>query len=335
MPPDRTSDDDAVATRSDAETSLQSGTDIRSWATVYLKGIAMGAADSVPGVSGGTIALITGIYERLIRALTALDPRVLEHVPDLDSADGRRRLLADFRAMDAFFLIVLGLGIATSIVTISRVVHAALGLARPQTFAFFFGLIAASAVVLYDQLSIDTRFELGAAVVGFVVAFLISGVSGGGGFGHALPVVFLAGAVAVSATVLPGISGAFILLLLGQYEFLTGTLTAFVDGLLALGANDLLSNLAVVLTFCVGAAVGVVTIAHAVKHALERRRDATLAFLVSLMVGSLRLPIIEVVDGVEATAVADVTTALGAALVGGVAVLVLDYYTEDISTVAA
>ncbi|WP_417750468.1 DUF368 domain-containing protein [Salinibaculum salinum] len=308
---------------------------VRAWLTIYLKGLAMGAADSVPGVSGGTIALISGIYERLIDALTALDPRVLQQVPDLDSPDGRRRFVAELQRMDVVFLVVLGLGVATSIVTISRVVHVALEIARPQTFAFFFGLIAASAVVLYDQLSLETPLQIGAAVTGFLLAFFVTGISNGTGFGHALPLVFVAGAVAISAMVLPGISGAFLLILFGQYEYLTGVLTDLVDGLLAFGADDLLSNVVVVATFGCGAVLGLFTVAHAVNWALEEYREATIAFLVSLMVGSLRLPVVEVVSGVDATALAGVTTALGAALVGAVAVLLLDYYTEDLSTVAA
>nr|WP_302082867.1 DUF368 domain-containing protein [Salinibaculum sp. KK48] len=314
---------------------MHATTGVRAWLTVYLKGLAMGAADSVPGVSGGTIALIAGIYERLIDALTALDPRLLRKVPELDSADGRQEVLSDLRRMDAYFLVVLGLGVATSIVTVSRIVHGALTMARPQTFAFFFGLIAASAVVLYDQLSLETPLQIGAAIVGFVFAFLVSGISNGAGLGHALPLIFVAGAVAISAMVLPGISGAFLLILLGQYEYLTGVLTDLVDGLLAFGADDLLANVGVVVTFGSGAVIGLFTVAHAVNRALEEYREATIAFLVSLMVGSLRLPAAEVLGGVEVTAVADVTTVLGTALVGAIAVLLLDYYTEDLSTVAA
>jgi len=295
----------------------------------------MGAADSVPGVSGGTIALITGIYERLIAALTALDPRILQRLPEANTSDGRQHILSDLRRMDAFFLVVLGLGVATSIVAISRFVHAALELARPQTFAFFFGLIAASAIVLYEHLSLRTPLEIAAAVGGFALAFLLSGVStGGGGLGHGLPVIFAAGAIAVSATVLPGISGALILLLLGQYEYLAGQLTGFVDALLALGGDGLVSGLLVVVTFLLGAVVGVVTIAHLVTRALDRQREATIAFLVSLMVGSLRLPAVEILDGADLMAFADVTTVVGAALVGALAVLLLDYYTEDLTEVA-
>lgn len=315
------------------ETETATGGGLREWVTIYLKGVAMGAADSVPGVSGGTIALITGIYERLIAAVTALDPRVLRHLPAVGGVEGRQNLLDDLRGMDLFFLVVLGLGVATSIVTISRVVHAALEVARPETFAFFFGLIAASAVVLYDQLKLQTPLQIGAAVVGFTLAFLVSGVSSGTGFGHALPVVFLAGAVAISAMVLPGISGAFILLLLGQYEYLTGTLTEFVDSVLALGGSDLVDSLVIVTTFGCGAVVGLLTVAHLVKRALEKRRAATIAFLVSLMVGSLRLPVLEVVDGVETATLPDLGTVGGAAVVGAVAVLLLDFYTEDLSSV--
>lgn len=314
---------------------MHATTGVRGWLTIYLKGLAMGAADSVPGVSGGTIALIAGIYERLIDALTALDPRVLGQIPELDTADGRRNFVGDLRGMDVFFLVALGLGVVTSIVTISRVVHVALEMARPQTFAFFFGLIAASAVVLYDQLSLETPLEIGSAVAGFLIAFVVSGVSNGAGLGHALPLIFLAGSVAISAMVLPGISGAFILILLGQYEYLTGVLTNLVDGVLAFGAGDFLANLSVVVTFGGGAVVGLFTVAHGVRRALDEYREATIAFLVSLMVGSLRLPAAEVASGVELTALPAVTTALGAALAGAVAVLLLDYYTEDLSTVAA
>jgi putative membrane protein len=124
------------------------------------------------------------------------------------------------------------------------------------------------------------------------------------------------------------------LLLLGQYEYLTGQLTAFVDAVLALGGDGLVSAFLVVLTFLSGAAVGVVSIAHIVKRALDRQREATIAFLVSLMVGSLRLPVVEVLDGADLMTFADVTTVVGAAIAGALAVLLLDYYTEDLTEVA-
>lgn len=306
----------------------------RELAVVYLKGIAMGAADTVPGVSGGTVALIVGIYERLIRALTALDPAVLSHLPQLHRRQSRAALWRDLRRMDAFFLLALGLGVVTSVVSVSRVVYTASQAYEPQTFAFFFGLIGASAVVLSDQLSVRTVGQAGAAVVGFGVAFLLAGASGDGALGHALPVVFVSGAVGITAMVLPGVSGAFILLLFGQYTFLTGTLKRFVDDLLVAatggGSEGLAAGAAVVGTFLAGALVGVVTVAHLIRRALDRYRAATLTFLVSLMVGSLRLPVVRVLDSVGVWSATSALSVLGVAAVGGGAVLVLDHYTDDL-----
>jgi len=307
---------------------------LRGLVVVYLKGAAMGGADSVPGVSGGTIALITGIYERLIGALTSLDPRVLRHVPRLHRRQDRREFRDALRRMDVPFLVALGLGAVTSLVTLSRLVHTALELYRPQTFAFFFGLIAASAVVLYRDVTVRTAGQAGAAVAGFVVALVVTGASGSGLVGHALPVVFVAGSVAVTATVLPGISGAFILILLGQYEYLTGVLKRFVDDALSLvtggNAAGLIDGGVVVAVFGVGAIVGILVAAHTIRSALERYRVATLAFLVSLMVGSLRYPAEEVWASVgEWTPTAGLSVA-GIAVVGAVAVILFDHYTADI-----
>jgi len=306
---------------------------LRGLGSVYLKGVAMGAADTIPGVSGGTIALITGIYERFVRALTRLDPRVLRHLPGLHRVEGRRALLADLREMDVFFLVALGLGVLTAVLTLSRVVHAALVGFRASTFAFFFGLIAASAVVLYDAVDVSTPGQVGAALAGFVFAFLVAGVSGASAVPHDLPVVFLAGAVGITAMVLPGVSGAFILLLLGQYTYLTGVLSEFVDAVLATltgGSGPLVSLGAVVVVFVAGASVGILTVAHLIRRALDTYRAATLAFLVSLMVGSLRLPVVEVLENVGAWTPLSAAAIGGAGLIGALAVLVLDRYTGDL-----
>lgn len=303
---------------------------LREWLTVYLKGIMMGAADAVPGVSGGTIALITGIYERLIAAVTALDLGLLALFARAHTADGRARLRAGLVEADVAFLAVLGTGVVTAVVTASRVLEVVLTEARGLTFAFFFGLIAASAVVLYRQVALDAVDRLVAAVAGFVVAFLLTDPSLGGALPNTLPVVFLGGAIAVSAMVLPGISGSFLLLLLGQYTFLVASLTAFTDGLLALGSPELVAAGTVVVTFVAGAAVGLLSVAHAVKWALEARRGATLAFLVSLMIGALRLPVAEVAEATAAWTLGTAALTVGVALVGGAAVLLADRYTDDI-----
>jgi len=307
----------------------------RDLLVVYLKGVAMGTADAIPGVSGGTIALITGIYERLIAAITSLDPRLLGHAAGLHSRPGRRRLAEALREMDVPFLLVLGAGVLTAVIVVARVAVHALEVARAPTYAFFFGLIAASAVVLYREVEPSTPGQIGAGVAGFAVAFVVAGASGSDVLAHSLPVVFLAGTIAISAMVLPGISGAAILILLGQYHYLSETLTAFVDRLLALLDRGTLDALVdpgtVVVTFLAGAVIGLLTVAHVIKRALDAYRVGTLVFLVSLLVGTLRLPVVEVLEAVGEWDGITTATILGAAAVGGLAVLALDYFTDDLS----
>ena len=326
----------APTEREGVETAAEGGP-LREYLVVYLKGVAMGAADTLPGVSGGTIALVTGIYERLIAALTALDPRVLGLAPRLHAAEGRRRFASELRRMDVPFLVALGLGVVTVVVLLSRVVHAALATYEVETAAFFLGLIAASAIVLYREVSLETVPRALAALLGFAVAFLLAGASEGSGTVAGqppLPLVFGVAAVAISAMVLPGVSGAFILYLVGQYEYLTGVLKAFVDHVIALPTRGvspaLVESGTVVVTFVAGALLGVFSVAYAVRWALDRAHAATLAFLVSLMVGSLRLPVETVGSGVETWTARTATGVAAALLAGGLAIYLLDRYTADL-----
>ncbi|OYR56284.1 DUF368 domain-containing protein [Halorubrum halodurans] len=305
-------------------------TDVREWIAIYLKGLAMGTADAVPGVSGGTIALVVGIYERLIAAVTAIDPdriaRVLAGVRASERPDAR----AAFREVDGGFLAVLGAGIGTAVVLVLSLVDGLLAAFPVATYGFFFGLIAASAVVLYGAVDLATTGRKAAAVCGFLAAFLASGYAATA-LGHALPVVFVSGAIAVSAMVLPGLSGSLLLVVLGQYEFMSGTLAAFLDGIAAAaageGAAGITGAVPTIVAFLAGGVVGLFTIAHAVRRALEAARAATLAFLVSLIVGALRAPVIEVsmrlADSGETWASAFPRFA-AAALVGAVAVIAVD-----------
>ncbi|MFB6164276.1 MAG: DUF368 domain-containing protein [Haloarculaceae archaeon] len=294
----------------------------------------MGAADSVPGVSGGTIAFITGIYERLIAAITGIDVALIATLPRLHTAAGRTAFRERLVRMDAAFLVVLGTGVVSAVVLVSRVVQAALAAAPAPTYAFFFGLIAASAVVLYGEVSLGTPGRLAAAAVGFALAFVVSGVTQATGLGHSVAFVFAAGAVAITAMILPGISGAFFLLLLGQYDYLTATLTIFTDGLVALADGASLGRLVepgvTIAAFAAGALVGLLTIAHVIRWALTEHRAATLAFLVSLMVGALRLPIAEVLANTTAWTTAAAVVVVAAALAGAGVVLLLDHYTDDL-----
>jgi putative membrane protein len=229
---------------------------LREWATLYLKGVAMGSADAVPGVSGGTIALIVGIYERLIAAVTAVDPsriwRVLAGVRPANIPDAR----AAFHEMDGAFLAVLLAGIGTAVVVVLSGVNYLLTIRPVATYGFFFGLIAASAAVLLGGVELDTPRRKAAAVGGFALAFLASGYASTA-LGSSLPVVFVAGAVAVSAMILPGVSGSLLLVVLGQYEYMSGTVSRFVDGIAAValgnGTDALGETLPPVAAFLLGA----------------------------------------------------------------------------------
>lgn len=306
----------------------------RNWLSIYLKGMFMGAADTVPGVSGGTIALITGIYERLVTAIATIDIGLLRDTLGIGTNDERLSLRNAAVRVDLVFLVILGLGIFTAILSVSRVVAFGLEEFRAPMNAFFFGLIAASALVLYGEVALDTPKRGIAAVFSAGFAFVLTGATASGGVSHALPVVLVAGIVTSSAMLLPGISGAAILYVLGQYEYLIGALHGFIGALANFAASgditEVVTDGTVVLTFLAGVAVGLITIAHAVRWALRRDRGTTLTVLVSLMVGALRLPAEEVLSHTGHWNASATLGVILAALIGAIMVLLLDRYTDDL-----
>lgn len=307
--------------------------DKREAVTIYLKGIAMGAAATVPGVSGGTIALIAGIYDRFIEALTRLDVGLIKLLPGIASTDGRARLIDAIIERDIAFLIALFLGILTAVLTLARVINAALGAYPGPTFAFFGGLIGASAVVLYDRRWLSRPHHVGAAIAGFSIAYVVTGATATDVFPETLFMIFIAAMFAITGMVLPGLSGSFILLIFGQFEYLTGVVTSFGDNVTALASNgeveSLVADLVVLGTFIVGAIIGFLTTAYAVRESLDRYPGATFAFLVSLMVGALRLPILEVADATEPS-MGPILTVVAAALAGVLLIAVLERATTSV-----
>jgi len=312
----------------------------RQWAKTFVVGLFMGTADGVPGVSGGTIALIAGIYERLIAAINEVSPgRFLDGVVALTPLDGGislDRAAAVLEEVDGWFLVALLGGIGTAVVLVGQAVEYADEHAPVLMFGFFFGLIGASALVLLREVAIRTAAEVVAALAGVAIAFYASGQSeallGSGG----IPVVFVAGAIAVSAMILPGLSGSLLLVILGQYTYMYAQLGNFLDGLVALATEGSVAALgdsgAVVVVFLLGGLVGLFTIARVVRAALDANRQVTYAFLVALVLGALRAPI-TALDGAEYSVVWNTPTiqAFAAlAVVGAALVFVLDYYAVDI-----
>lgn len=306
---------------------------MREFLVVYLKGFSMGSADVVPGVSGATIALILGIYDRLIRAITAIDPRAFRSAVRVSQPAERAALRAELERIDATFLLALGLGIGTAIVVLSEVLYTAVTEYPVPTYGFFFGLIAASALVLYGEIERWTGRRIAVSAVGIALAAAVTSLTQAG-VSHGPAMIVLAGAVAVCAMILPGVSGSLFLLLLGQYAYITGTVSAFVDALVGLlegeGLAPVLETGTVLALFALGAVVGLFTMAHAVRRALERYRATTLAFLVSLMVGALRLPIVEVTTNLGVSPAERPAAAVVAGVFGAAAVTVVDRYTTGI-----
>ncbi len=326
--------DRGVDADADADRGVDADADGPSRLGIYLRGVCMGTADAVPGVSGGTIALLTGIYDRLIAAITSVTPgvarRALAALVGVVTrrGDGVAELRSVLRDVDAAFLVALGAGIATAILTVTRLLHVALETAPVATYGFFFGLIAASAVALRGQFRVDTAGRVGAAVAGFLVAFLASGHAEAA-LGATPLTTFLAGVVAVSAMILPGISGSLMLVLLGQYDRMSGALSAFVDAVFALASGgDVAAVVAAavpVVVFCLGGVVGLLTVAHAVRRALAVYRRATMTFLVALVVGALRAPVVEAASETGGWTTGAVGGFVGLAVVGAAAVFALDY----------
>lgn len=229
--------------------------------------MAMGAADIVPGVSGGTMALILGIYERLIESLRSLArPRFLGLVRQGRFAEAAKHA-------DILFLVVLAAGIFTSVLSLARVLESLLENQPVLVNSFFFGLIVGSVWLVGRQIEEFTPLRwilLGAATI---ATFLFVGLSPGES--PSTPwFLFLAGALAVSALLLPGISGAFILVLLDKYEFALAAISGLQFGaLLPLG---------------LGAVTGLLTFTQLLGWLFHHYRHATLAILTGVMLGSLR-----------------------------------------------
>lgn len=241
--------------------------------TLALKGMAMGIAEVIPGVSGGTIAFITGIYEQLINAIKAiLGPELLRSL--------RRGGLGEaWGAVDGAFLLNLAVGMVAGIVVGVFGVSYLLENYPVLLWAFFFGLIIASAIYIGRQVDRWKLQELVALVLGAALAYYITVATPAQGT-DALWMVFLAGAIAISALILPGISGSFMLLLMGMYTLIIPSVKSALqnfDG----------QSLTILAAFGLGCLIGLATFSRVLSWTFQHYRDTTLATLTGFMVGSL------------------------------------------------
>jgi putative membrane protein len=237
------------------------------------RGFCMGAADTVPGVSGGTVALILGHYQRLVTAVSRVDVTLLRLVV-------RRRFVTAAQYLDLRFLIALAVGLMAGVVLLAGAMHWLLENRLPEIFAVFFGLVLASAVIVARRIDRWSPSRWWGLAIGVVVAAGISFLPASGESGS--PVfLFAAGAIAICAMILPGISGAFVLLLLGAYHPVTGLIRGLSHG------DVSFPSLLTLIVFSLGCLTGLLCFAKLLRWLLEHHRGTTMASLLGLMIGSV------------------------------------------------
>ncbi|ENM5756953.1 DUF368 domain-containing protein [Vibrio mimicus] len=236
-----------------------------NYLSTYLKGLAMGAADVVPGVSGGTIAFITGIYDTLLESIRRINPSLLTVWKEQGFA-------GVFRHINGLFLITLFGGIFTSIATLAKLISWLLVAHPIPIWSFFFGLILVSVWHMLRQVEQKTVSRALYLIAGAIFAYGIT-VLNPLNLEPTYLNVLLSGAIAICAMILPGISGSFILLLIGMYAPVLGAVKTLQVDILAL--------------FLTGCIIGLLSFSHVLSWLLRRYRDITLTFLTGLMLGTL------------------------------------------------
>lgn len=252
---------------------------LKDYLMLSVKGMCMGAADVVPGVSGGTIAFITGIYDELINSIKSINAASLKM---LFTGEWR----AFWKMINGRFLLFLLMGIGISVFSLAKIITWLLDAYPILVWSFFFGLVLASTWFVGKDVK-ERNWKTGIGFLfGAASAFYIT-VATPAETSSSLFFVFLCGAIAICAMILPGISGSFILVLLGKYFFIMEAVKTF--------------DLKVIAVFGVGACVGITSFSRLLSYALSHMRNVTLAVLSGFMLGSLNKvwPWKEIIEGGE------------------------------------
>lgn len=238
---------------------------LKDYAILTLKGMGMGAADVVPGVSGGTIAFIVGIYDELINSIKSINGESLKL---LFSGN----LKAFWQYIHANFLFSILLGIGISVFSLAKVITWLLVAHPVLVWSFFFGLVLASTWFVSKDIKEWNWKTIAGFVAGAIIAFYIT-IATPAETSAEWWFIFICGAIAICAMILPGISGSFILVLLGKYFFIMEAVKTL--------------NMKVMLIFAAGAFIGITTFSRVLSYALKYFRNITLAVLTGFMLGSL------------------------------------------------
>ena len=240
--------------------------------SLMLKGAAMGVAEVIPGVSGGTIAFITGIYEDLINSIKSVDQYVISDILKF-------RISKVWKAVNGPFLLnlIIGMviGLLAGIVGVTKLLHS-----EPEIlWALFFGLIVGSIPLMFSIIKKKSAFNVIPFIVSAIAAYLITSISPAEGSTN-LFYIFIAGIIAISAFVLPGISGSFILLLMGLYTVIIPTIKSFLE-------SPELSEFILLSVFALGCLIGLALFSRLVSAAFKNYHDLTIAIMSGFMFGSL------------------------------------------------
>ncbi|MHC4791356.1 MAG: DUF368 domain-containing protein [Planctomycetota bacterium] len=253
---------------------------------IFLKGFLMGVCDLIPGISGGTIAFITGIYTRLIDAVKNFSPKLIYDIFTYPIHKERDSLKEDIKKLDLLFLLVLILGIISALLAGSRIIKFLLRDYYAYTLSVFIGLIVASSKIIFSHIQNHEIKNVSFGFLGFALGFMLS-ILVPLTVTPTLGYVFLGGFFAVSAMFLPGISGAFILLIMGLYEFMINVL------------NDISSNVSYFLIFITGALLGAFCISRIISFLFKKNKCRTLYVLLGLVIGALSVPLKKILQTVS------------------------------------
>ncbi|UTW62083.1 DUF368 domain-containing protein [bacterium SCSIO 12741] len=253
---------------------------IKDYMVLTLKGMAMGAADVVPGVSGGTIAFISGIYEELLSTISGVRPRLITVL--------RKEGLKSFwKELNGNFIVALFLGILISIASLATVIKYLLREQPVLLWSFFFGLIIASVFLVGKQVrNFKAPINIIGLIAGTVIAYFIT-LATPTGESQNLIYIFFCGSIAITAMILPGISGSFILLLLGAYTTVLGTVSDLIQFLKNGQFGEMVSGVTLIAVFAAGCLTGLLGFSGALSWLFKKAHDFTVAVLTGFLIGSL------------------------------------------------
>lgn len=252
---------------------------LKDYLVISFKGMAMGAADVVPGVSGGTIALITGIYKELIGSFSNINLGLFKTIR-------KEGIAAAFRSVNGPFLLALITGIAISIFSLAKLFHYLIEHKPVLVWSFFFGLIIASVWLVGKRVVAWNKSTVALLILGTLISFGITIISPANG-PDTLWYLFLAGMLAFIAMILPGISGSFILLLLGAYQLVLGKVSSLIDALHPFDMGLLINNGIALGVFAIGGVIGLLSFSRVLQWMFEKYEANTLALLTGFLIGSL------------------------------------------------